>query len=169
MQMQWYSPPPQRVRRTRDNSSLIAALCLLLVGVVLLGIAGYFLNDTLTFLKHATASTTATIISCPLDYDAEDPQGTCPPTLQFVTADGKTVTITDPVEGDYQLNETLPVDYDPANPQDARIASDMHFWFLPRLLGGLGALFFVIGLGMGIAALVQRSRRTTWNQRRGWA
>ncbi len=147
MQVQWYYQP-RRARRTRTSSPLVGALVFLGVGVLLLGIGGYFLYDTLTFLNHATARATATVITCPMDYSADDSNGSCPPTFRF-PANGGLVTVTDPVEGDYHLNEQLQVAYDPANPQGARIVSFMHFWFLPTQLGGLGALFLLIGAGYG--------------------
>ena len=154
MQMQWYSPP-QRVGRRRPKSLKVPALAFLGVGVILLLIAIYFLNETLSFLKHATATATATIITCPIDT-FNDSRGSCPPTFQFRTADEKTITKTDSVEGDYQVNQQVPVAYDPSDPQGARISSFMLFWFLPTLLGGLGALFFLMGVGFGVGHVFRR-------------
>jgi len=76
--------------------------------------------------------------------------------VQFQTAQGQSVQWTESMASNPpagQPGDEVPVKYDPADPEEARITKPFRLWFLPGLLGllggifgGLGAVFTVIGL-----------------------
>src|SRR5262245_34712249 len=69
--------------------------------------------------------------------------------VRFTTATGATIEFahglatTPPA---YDVGERVPVRYDPAAPDTARIASAFGLWFLPGLFGGLGVIFGAVSL-----------------------
>jgi hypothetical protein len=71
------------------------------------------------------------------------------PVVEFTGADGEKRKFTDSMASDppgYEVGETVPVKYDPADPEDARIAKRFRLWFAPALLGGMGVTFLIVGV-----------------------
>ena len=71
------------------------------------------------------------------------------PVFSFVEASGKQHTIhsslsTNPPR--YEIDEKVSVLYDPQNPQKARIDSFLNLYFVPLVMGIIGAINLLIGL-----------------------
>ena len=60
-----------------------------------------------------------------------------------------------------QVGEHVGVRYKPDNPQDADIDQYWQTWFLPTLLGILGAPFLLVGIGFSVVTFVLRRRSRT--------
>jgi hypothetical protein len=70
------------------------------------------------------------------------------PVVRFVTDDGRTIEFTSSAGSNppsYSRGETVPVLYTPKTPEDAKINGFFALWGGVTILGGLGAVFFVIG------------------------
>ncbi|MGI8796561.1 MAG: DUF3592 domain-containing protein [Acidimicrobiia bacterium] len=77
------------------------------------------------------------------------------PVVQFATAEGRSVEFTDQVGGSppsHDVGETVPVKYDPGDPEHARIATGFRLWFGPGLIVLLGVGFLVPGVIVLVAA-----------------
>jgi hypothetical protein len=77
------------------------------------------------------------------------------PVVEFATAEGRSVQFADQVGGSppsHEVGETVPVKYDPREPENARIATGFRLWFGPGLIGFLGLGFLVPGLIVLVAA-----------------
>jgi hypothetical protein len=53
-----------------------------------------------------------------------------------------------------EVGRQLPVLYDPHDPTRAEVESFVAQWLVPLILGGVGAVFAVVGLAMLAAALL---------------
>jgi hypothetical protein len=66
----------------------------------------------------------------------------------------------------YAVGAKVPVRFMPNNPDDARIDSFMENWFAPLILGGLGIVFFGIGVGSFVAGIT-KARNRKWLKANG--
>lgn len=77
------------------------------------------------------------------------------PVVSFIPVDGAPVRFTDGVGSlppDYEVGESVPVLYDPADPQKARLNSWKRVWFVPTLLMSIGGLPFLVFWGWAVGA-----------------
>jgi len=84
------------------------------------------------------------------------------PVVEFSTADGRTVRVTGSVSSSspsYARGDHVPVLYDPANAEQARLDSFMEAWFVTLIMGGLGSVFGLIGGGFLFVQVRQRKVR----------
>ncbi len=78
------------------------------------------------------------------------------PVLRFKTEAGAQHEVVSPVgskPSPYKPGHTVPILYNPARPEEVRIHSFLHVWLFPLVLGGMGALFFILG---GVLVLMGR-------------
>jgi Protein of unknown function (DUF3592) len=142
-----------------DDSSalLLVGVIFVAIGAVFIGLGIFFFIRTRRFLRTA-AEATGTIVELRESSGSEG--GTVySAVVEFQTADGRSIRweesmASNPPAG--QPGEQLVMKYDPANPNTARIAKATRMWFMPVLFGGLGLLFFVIGVVLTIAGAVTR-------------
>jgi Protein of unknown function (DUF3592) len=81
--------------------------------------------------------------------------------VEFATPGGATIRFTSWVSTSpppAEVGAHVGVRYNPDNPQDAVIDQYWQIWFLPTLLGIIGAPFLLLGVSMGTVVLLQRSR-----------
>lgn len=81
--------------------------------------------------------------------------------VEFTTATGEHIRFLGSVSTSpppAELGEHIDVLYDPANPHDATINSYWQVWFLPTLLGIIGAPFLLVGCGFAVAARATHQR-----------
>lgn len=74
--------------------------------------------------------------------------------IQFETSSGERVDFVSRLGSsppEYQIGEPVTVYFDPANPRDARLKGFLELWGLASTAGGVGAVFFLIGAGLGVA------------------
>lgn len=131
------------------SESATTGLAFLGVGVLCGAIAVFFLVRTRRFLAGAVDAQ-GTVISMVASSGSEG--GTVySPVVQFRAQDGQTVTFTDSVASSppsHQAGDVITVKYSPGDPQSARIGTGFRLWFVPVLLGGLGAIFLAVGGGL---------------------
>lgn len=60
----------------------------------------------------------------------------------------------------YEVGERVEVLYRPDSPGDARIKRFLSLWLLPLILGGIGLLFTVSGIVMGLVSRRRRKARS---------
>jgi len=91
------------------------------------------------------------------------------PVVRFPVSATRSVTIvggTASTPPAYDIGQRLRVYYDPNQPTNAVIDSYLERWFVPTLIGGLAALFGVLGAGFLIYTALS-DRRIAWLRRNG--
>ncbi len=136
----------------------------MLVGLGLLLGGGYAALRTQQFLGRAV-SAQGTVVE--LVRSRSSDSTTYRPVVQFTTSDGRPVEMVSSVGSNppsYSVGETVQVWYDPAHPEDAKLAGFFSLWFLPLLLMGLGTVFASIGLAFSLSAQVRARRAAQLRQ-----
>ncbi len=131
---------------------ILVGLLFVGIGLVFGGLAWFFLAQTRRFLRTAVDAT-GTIIDL-IESSGSEGGTTYSAVVRFQTADGREIQWTESMASNPppgQRGDTLGMKYDPENPQRARIAKASRLWFMPALFGGLGVLFFIIGVILTIA------------------
>ena len=129
----------------------------MLVGVAMLGVAGWLYESTRSFVASA-ATADGTVVDLARSGGSKS---TWRPVVRFALPDGETVEFTGKVGSNppsYQRGERVEVLYPPGAPQDAKIRDFLSLWFPATLVGGLGALFFLIGAGITLWGVMQRRK-----------
>lgn len=134
---------------------LLVALIFLAVGAVQLGLGVFFFVRTRRFLRRAV-ETTGTIVDL-IESSGSEGGTVYQAVVEFQTADGRAIRwqesmASNPPAG--QPGEQIPIKYDPANPNKARIAKTFRLWFLSGLLGLLGLLFLGLGVVLTVAGVL---------------
>jgi hypothetical protein len=121
------------------------------LGLLFIGLAAFFVIRTRRFLETAVP-TTGTIVDLIASSSSEG--GTVyRAVVQFKTSDGRDFQWTETMASNPpagQPGDEVPVKYDPANPEEARITKPFRLWFLPGLFGLLGVIFGGVGAVMAI-------------------
>jgi Protein of unknown function (DUF3592) len=134
---------------------LLVALIFLAVGAVQLGLGIFFFVRTRRFRRRAV-ETTGTIVDL-IESSGSEGGTVYQAVVEFQTADGRAIRwqesmASNPPAG--QPGEQIPIKYDPANPNKARIAKTFRLWFLSGLLGLLGLLFLGLGVVLTVAGVL---------------
>jgi hypothetical protein len=82
------------------------------------------------------------------------------PLVEFTTADGTVIRFTNAVHSSsLGVGDSVPVAYDPTNPQNASVDRFAGRWFLAGLAGMLGGFFLLIGIVLTLLgrALMRRA------------
>lgn len=116
------------------------------VGGLLLAIALIMILRTLNILIRGV-SAEGTLV----DWHRSTSDGSTvyAPIIDFVTAQGETVRIKDPVASSHrgmEIGERVPVRYLPNRPDKARMVKPMRLFFAPAMLIFFGGLALLIGL-----------------------
>ena len=126
---------------------LLVGVAFLVIGAVMIGLAGFFVSRTRRFLRTAVEAT-GTILEL-VESSGSEGGTTYSAVVEFQAADGRTIRWEESMASNPPVGrkgDRLLMKYDRANPQRARIAKATRMWFLPVLLGSLGALFFGVGV-----------------------
>src|SRR5262249_61619302 len=140
-----------------SSALLLVGAIFIAIGAIFIGLGIFFFIRTRRFLRTAV-EVTGTIVALRESSGSEG--GTVySAVVEFQTADARSIRweesmASNPPAG--QPGEQLVMKYDPANPNKARIAKATRMWFMPMLFGGLGLLFFVIGVVLTIAGALAR-------------
>jgi hypothetical protein len=121
------------------------------IGALMLGIGLFLFFHTRAFLSRAVA-VTGTVVDFRVTRDAEGPA--YQPIISFETTEGETRRFMDSVgtgEPGFEVGESAPVAYDPANPERTKLVNRFHLWFLPGLLSSLGAVVLAMGVALALA------------------
>jgi hypothetical protein len=131
----------------------LVAWVFLLLGLGLLGGGGVAASKVKAFADRAL-SAEGTVIEL---RGSE----TYRPVVEFTAASGQRRTFAHGVSSSppaFDVGERVTVLYDPEDPRDARIAGTFSLWFLPIVLGGMGAVFALIGGGILAARAAGRRK-----------
>lgn len=132
-----------------------------LAGLGMLIGSGWTLGNTLKFRKVAGVAE-GTVVELLGSRDSKG-KTSYKPVVEFTDTSGTSRRITGSVASRpaaYDEGEKVKVRFDPAKPDQARLDTFMENWFLPLLLGGMGLIFFGVGVGMTIKGI-----RTVQNRR----
>jgi len=84
------------------------------------------------------------------------------PLIEFSTGDGTVIRFTNSVHSSsWGDGDSVPVAYDPTNPQNASIDSFAGRWFLSGLAGLFGGIFLLIGIVLIVLGRVLTRRIIT--------
>ncbi len=128
-------------------------LLFFLCGIGLCCAALYHHRNTQKFLASAV-ETTGTVVALNEESsnDTDSVTGTTyRPVIGFRIDAARAFTFESMVHSNpplYRVGDTVPVLYNPLDPNQARIRSFTYLRLLPILLGGLGVLFSGLGLGL---------------------
>jgi hypothetical protein len=152
----------------------VFAILFTLGGVGMLVGSGWSLGNTLKFRKLATVTEGQVV-----DYETSQSTSTSNGRSSSKTMYAPVVTYRDQSGTEhrvtsssstssrsYDIGAKVPVRFMPNNPDEARIDSFMENWFLPVLLGGMGLLFFSLGIGATVAA-IRKARNRKWLKANG--
>lgn len=135
---------------------ILVGLLFVGIGVVFGALAWFFLARTRRFLR--TAVDAIGIIVDLIESSGSEGGTVYSAVVRFQTADGQEIQWTESMASNPpagQRGDQLPMRYDPADPQKARIAKTSRLWFMPLLFGGMGVLFFAIGVLLAIVGAAQ--------------
>lgn len=153
------------IRLRRKAPPLLIGVLFTAVGIGALAAAGWLGMQTREFVARA-AHAQGEVTGLEASRSGSDSSPTYHPTVRFSAADGIEVTFrsstgTNPPA--HRVGDKVPVLYEPADPQHAEIDSFVDVWLAPLIVGFLGAVFTLIGLGVGAggirAALLRRRLR----------
>ena len=114
---------------------------------MILGIIGLIVSGVLTIIEmHGPRTATATGKIVAAEYN---------PLIEFSTADGQVIRFNNTVHSSsWGDGDSVPVAYDPNNPQNASIDSFAGRWFLASLAAMLGGFFVLIGIVLTVLGRV---------------
>jgi len=75
------------------------------------------------------------------------------PLVEFETKEGQILRFADgigTIPPEYEVGENVPVLYDPAEPEKARVYSWKRIWFAPLFISAIGLLPILVGLGLAL-------------------
>lgn len=135
---------------------MILSLIFLLISFILLYIA-YKQFTKIKKLLETGITTTATIIdvhkteSKSTDMDGYTTISTgYTPEVEFKTETGETVTYTSPIstsnKNKWKVGDQIEVIYDPDDKKNIKINQKLQLYFIPGILGSIGALFLIISI-----------------------
>jgi hypothetical protein len=132
-------------------------------GISLLITAVWVFEETARFVARSRIAT-GTVMDLSLTRSISrqgTPNTIYYPVVQFRTEGGSVIEFRSNLGSNppsHRKGENVPVRYDPADPQEARIDTPASIWFVTWILGGLGGVFTSIPLAL-FAIRRQRARR----------
>jgi hypothetical protein len=131
---------------------MVAGIIVGAVGVLFLVIGVISWMRIRRFLRTA-ASTKGEVVGFEQQVSTDSDGDTTSSThaqVMFTTADGRSVTFTERTQtmGGLALGSAVPVKYDRAEPDKARIATSGRLWVTTIVLAALGAVMVIIGVAL---------------------
>lgn len=120
----------------------------LLIGLFLLGIAGYMYASQAVFIKSST-SAQGTIIKNQRRMSVDSDGYVYAPVVAFTTVDGRTQEFESNVRSDppaHRVGDTVKVDYDPQDLSNAQIEDPFELYLGVAIVGGIGLIFTIVGM-----------------------
>ena len=118
------------------------------VGILMVALGAFFYVRTKNFVSRSQ-EVKGTVTK--LVYDSDSEGSGYYTVFQFTTLNGQINETTSNVRtnpASHKVGEVIDVLYDPANPKDARIKKTSTLYFVPMLVGGLGGVFFCMGVAL---------------------
>jgi hypothetical protein len=129
-----------------------------LIGLGMLVGAFFWYKSTNAFLAEATKAE-GSVIELRLSRSSDST--TYAPVVNFVTRKGEEITFVSSVSSNppsYRVGEKVDIFYLPANPYEAKINGFFSLWGGATIVGGLGGLFFLIGIAITVLPMVKGRR-----------
>lgn len=132
----------------------IVAAVFFIAGLSSIAIAGYSAWSTEQFLNRCMATEGKITGLVPIvrsNSDQHATRTTYAPTFSFTAADGMTYSVTSTSSSnppEFEVGDSIIVLYEASSPDQARIDSFGQLWLASIIFGGVGAIFFVISIGM---------------------
>ncbi|MBI3186628.1 MAG: DUF3592 domain-containing protein [Gammaproteobacteria bacterium] len=126
-----------------------------LVGLGMLTGAFFLYQNTSNFLEHATR-VDGTVIELIPSHSSDST--TYKPVVAFTTLEGQKLEVTSSVSTNppaYSKGESVDIFYLPAEPHNAKISGYFSFWGVATILAGMGLVFFMIGAGIMLSAVLK--------------
>jgi len=123
------------------------------IGVLLLLVAALLWNDTRSFLARAR-ETSGEVIELREVRDNDGGSSTWKPVVRFTAGNGRNITFASSFSSNpapYDVGERVSVLYLPGEPDEARIRGFGSLWLGATIVGGIGAVFTLIGAGIVFA------------------
>ncbi len=120
-------------------------------GLVILASGFLLVSQTQSFIQHAHLTQGVAISS----------ESAWTPVVQFTTQDGQAVEFISKAQGHspfYALGDSVPVIYNPENPEEAEINEPNYLWATHRALFLVGCVFSIVGPAELILLAIQRRR-----------
>lgn len=128
-----------------ENFYLVICYLIISVALILAGLISWY--RTRQFIETAQR-TTGTVIDLVPRSGRKGP--TYSPTVRFRAIDGREIVFTENLSTrppGYEMNEEVPVLYDPHDYQRARVfKAKWRVYYYALLMGGLGSIFFIVYL-----------------------
>lgn len=131
----------------------------MVVGAGLLGLAGWLYQGTSTFIARA-ATAEGTVVDLARSSGSKG-GSTWRPVVRFETPDGEAVQFTSSMGSNppsHQVGDRVEVLYLPDAPREAKIREYLSLWGPATIVGGIGAVFFLIGAGITLWGVMQRRK-----------
>ena len=129
-----------------------------LIGLGMLAGAFFSFQSTSTFLETATAKPG---VVTDLIYSRSSDSGTYYPVVRFEDGQGRSVEFqsssgSNPAS--YARGESVRVLFTPGESESARIDGFFSLWGMALIVGGIGAVFFLVGAGMFVVPALRNGR-----------
>lgn len=158
----------QYIRNSEKRSLLLVALVFGVVGVVPLLLGIYIYQQRSLFVAEANSAQGVVVEIFLATSNArtggEDIKTYAPRVVFFAASNQKVEFRSRASKSDpgYKVGDQVPVLYDPATPEKAKINTFFHLWMLPTIMIAMGGLFSTIAIL--VAILDWKERR---HQKRG--
>ncbi len=153
------------IRNSKKKSLLLVALVFGVVGIVPLLVGIYIYQQRSLFVAEANSAQGVVVdiflATSKARTGGEDIK-TYAPRVFFVAASNQKVefkTRASKSNPGYKIGDQVPVLYDPANPEKAKINTFFHLWMLPTIMIAMGGLFSIIAILVGILDWKERKHR----------
>src|SRR5215831_12083326 len=136
------------------------------IGLLMMVLALAWYANVRAFVSRATVAPGMVVDLLP---SRSDNSTTWRPVVRFTSADRQNIEFTSSTSSNppsYSKGEKVEVLYAPANPRDAKINGFFSLWGGPSIVGGLGAVFLLIGASI-IAIGRMRARRDEYLRANG--
>lgn len=146
----------------------IARIVFPLVGAGLLVGAAFTYEKRASFIAEAVRGD-GVVIDLESSRSGSSSDRTYRPVVRFVTEDGERVEFTSSFGSNppsYSRGDRVRVLYLPSRPRDAEIESFFALWGVTVILGGIGAVFLVIGVAINIVVM-RNARRKEYLRQHG--
>jgi len=136
----------------------------LVLGVIMLIIALFVLNNKQQFVKNSMI-TTGKVINVEKRQSTDSEGHTSYsyyPVCVFQTENQELITFvskTGSGRSKYDVEDEVEIRYDPSDPSHAEINSFFRIWMLPVILGAMGLVFFLIGGGLVLTRWKNKKKR----------
>jgi len=145
----------------KRNPSLLLSIIFFLIGIGMLigGIFAYRSNQQ--FLQSSLKST-GTVTGLDLKHSSDS--SSYYPVVQFRTLENQVINFKSSVGSNpasYQVGETVEVNYNPTNPNSAKINDFTSNWLTVLILGLMGSVFSFLGLILPVNT-IRLSRKKKW-------